>query len=79
MTDQDRDQQIAESAAATGKRPDRVFLCVVDASEELHVALRFAARRAADTVGDGTLAIVVDVDDRFDDTKRRALLLRRAH
>ena len=42
---------------------DRVFLVVVDESEEMHVALRFACRRAEHTGGRVALLYVVEPAD----------------
>ena len=45
---------------APGKPADRVFLVVVDESEELAVALRFACRRARNTGGRVALMYVIE-------------------
>ena len=42
---------------------DRIFLVVVDESEEMHVALRFACRRAEHTGGRVALLYVVEQAD----------------
>ena len=42
---------------------DRIFLCVVDASEEMHVAIRFAGRRAKNTGGRVALLYVMEPAD----------------
>src|ERR1700757_5312753 len=53
------------SAPATGnpKPQERVFLVVVDESEELSVALRYAARRAQHTGGRVALLYVIEPSD----------------
>src|SRR5258708_32586340 len=43
--------------------PERVFLVVVDESEELKVALRYAARRAQHTGGRVALLFVIEPSD----------------
>src|SRR5258708_29184414 len=43
--------------------PERVFLVVVDESEELKVALRYAARRAQHTGGRVPLLFVIEPSD----------------
>ena len=45
------DEQSDAAARKRDKQAERVFLVVVDDSEEMHVALRFASRRAAATGG----------------------------
>lgn len=45
------------------KQAERVFLVVVDESEEMHVALRFAARRAAATGGRVALFSALEPSD----------------
>ena len=50
------------SAEAATKR-ERVFLCVVDSSEEVHVALRFAALRARRSGGRVALLYVIEPGD----------------
>ncbi len=52
----------AESGGAATKpaRGGRTFLCVVDESEELHHALRFACRRAKHTGGRVALLYVIE-------------------
>ena len=52
-----------ENAAEPTTRSDRVFLCVIDSSEELHVALRFAAQRARRTGGRVALLHVMEPGD----------------
>jgi nucleotide-binding universal stress UspA family protein len=48
---------------APGSSDDRVFLVVVDDSEEMGVALRFACRRAGNTGGRVALLFVVEPTD----------------
>ena len=59
MTDKGTPGDVAEPTT----RPDRVFLCVIDSSEELHVALRFAAQRALRTGGQVALLYVMEPGD----------------
>ena len=42
------------------KEPERVFLVIVDDSEEMHVALRFACRRASHSGGRVSLLYVIE-------------------
>lgn len=49
--------------AAPPKRADRMFLCVVDSSAEVHVALRFAALRARRSGGRVALLYVMEPGD----------------
>src|SRR5215472_7705272 len=49
--------------AEGGKAPERVFLVVVDDSEELKLALRYAARRAQHTQGRVALLYVIEPSD----------------
>ena len=51
---------MCESEATPEKHDDRVFLVVVDDTEEMRVALRFACRRAAHTNGRVALLYVVE-------------------
>ncbi len=56
--------ETSEAAARRRDRQDeRVFLVVVDDSEEMHVALRFAARRAAATGGRVALFSALEPSD----------------
>lgn len=48
------------SLEASSERDTRTFLCVVDESEELHQALRYACRRARSTGGRVALLYVVE-------------------
>ena len=57
MSNQDASQD------ADAPRPDRVFLCVIDSSEEVHVALRFAALRALRSGGRVALLYVMEPGD----------------
>lgn len=50
-------------ASIQGKRSDRVFLVVVDETEEMKVALRFACRRARNTGGRVALLFVIEPAD----------------
>ena len=50
----------SSSSEAPGKAAGRVFLVVVDDSEEMQVALRFASRRAMHTGGRVALLYVVE-------------------
>jgi nucleotide-binding universal stress UspA family protein len=45
------------------KRPERVFLVVVDESEEMHVAIRYAALRAKSVGGKVALLYVIEPSD----------------
>jgi nucleotide-binding universal stress UspA family protein len=49
--------------ATQGKRSDRVFLVVVDETEEMKIALRFACRRARNTGGRVALLYVIEPAD----------------
>ncbi len=51
---------MSDSETAAEKHDDRVFLVVVDESEEMNVALRYACRRAAHTNGRVALLYVVE-------------------
>jgi nucleotide-binding universal stress UspA family protein len=51
---------MGETETAAAKHDDRVFLVVVDDTEEMKVALRFACRRAAHTKGRVALLYVVE-------------------
>jgi len=51
---------MSETATTAEKDDDRVFLVVVDGTEEMRVALRFACRRAAHTYGRVALLYVVE-------------------
>ena len=51
------------SAGAPPEAERRMFLVVVDESEELHVALRFACRRAQRTGGRVALLYVMEPSD----------------
>ena len=42
---------------------DRIFLCVIDSTEEVRVAIRFASRRAARTGGRVALLYVMEPAD----------------
>ncbi len=59
IAEQSRQPLQAEQAASAPEIP-RTFLCVVDESEELHQALRFACRRAKATGGRVALLYVVE-------------------
>ena len=57
-----------QSSSASSKgddpsHPERVFLVVVDESEEMQVALRFACRRAQHTGGRVALLYVIEPAD----------------
>ena len=58
----DQDKQVGQSE---GRSSDRTFLCVVDDSPELHVALKFAALRAERTNGRVALLYVIEPADEF--------------
>lgn len=49
-----------QRSSSEPQRPGRTFLCVVDESEELHQALRYACRRARSTHGRVALLYVVE-------------------
>ena len=51
---------MTDSETTAGREDDRVFLVVVDDTEEMRVALRFACRRAAHTDGRVALLYVVE-------------------
>lgn len=57
------DRGAAETAPEPEGGRERVFLCVVDSSEEVHVALRFAALRAKRSGGRVALLYVVEPGD----------------
>jgi nucleotide-binding universal stress UspA family protein len=54
------DRDFGTEAAAPEAVPQRTFLCVVDESEELHQALRYACRRAKSTGGRVALLYVIE-------------------
>jgi nucleotide-binding universal stress UspA family protein len=54
------DSDFGTQAAAPAAMPQRTFLCVVDESEELHQALRYACRRAKSTGGRVALLYVIE-------------------
>ncbi len=56
-------QVASRDANGTAPRSDRVFLCVIDSSEEVHVALRFAALRARRSGGRIALLYVMEPGD----------------
>ena len=56
-------QVTGDEAIPDGPRSDRVFLCVIDSSEEVHVALRFAALRALRSGGRVALLFVMEPGD----------------
>ncbi|MCW5698864.1 MAG: universal stress protein [Rhodospirillales bacterium] len=60
MTESERPDQSGQGADSSAKKASRTFLCVVDESEELHQALRFACRRARNTGGRVALLYVVE-------------------
>jgi hypothetical protein len=51
---------MAETETAAESKDDRVFLVVVDDTDEMRVALRYACRRAAHTEGRVALLYVVE-------------------
>jgi nucleotide-binding universal stress UspA family protein len=51
---------MSETGTTTEKDDDRVFLVVVDGTEEMRVALRYACRRAAHTHGRVALLYVME-------------------
>lgn len=57
------DEATASTTQASGGADQRVFLVVVDNSQEMRVALRFAARRAAHTGGRVALLYVTEPSD----------------
>jgi nucleotide-binding universal stress UspA family protein len=61
MTDTPMQADGADPADAG--QPDRIFLCVVDSSDEKRVALRFASRRANHTGGRVALLYVIEPAD----------------
>jgi nucleotide-binding universal stress UspA family protein len=62
VSTEDRDVEIGASGepAAPPKSVARTFLCVVDETEELHQALRYACRRAKATSGRVALLYVIE-------------------
>ena len=54
---------MAETETAAESNDDRVFLVVVDDTDEMRVALRYACRRAAHTEGRVALLYVVESSD----------------
>jgi nucleotide-binding universal stress UspA family protein len=54
------DSDFGTEAAKPAAVPQRTFLCVVDESEELHHALRYACRRAKSTGGRVALLYVIE-------------------
>lgn len=64
MTDERiEDRGSADTAPGSMPKRDRVFLCIVDSSEEVHVALRFASLRAKRTGGRVALLYVIEPGD----------------
>ena len=63
MTDLPADETVQDPATQAGPSKDRFFLCVVDASAEMRVALRFACRRANHTGGRVALLYVMEPAD----------------
>lgn len=57
------DEATANTKQASGGADQRVFLVVVDNSQEMRVALRFASRRAAHTGGRVALLYVTEPSD----------------
>ncbi len=56
-------QTASQDAEGAPPRSDRVFLCVIDSSEEVHVALRVAALRARRSGGRVALLYVMEPID----------------
>ncbi len=54
------DSDFGTEAVEPAAVPQRTFLCVVDESEELHQALRYACRRAKSTGGRVALLYVIE-------------------
>ena len=64
MSDPGKQSTEASGAASDAKpKNKRIFLVVVDATEEMSVALRFAARRAANTNGRVAMLYVMEPAD----------------
>jgi len=59
----EQDMDTAEIAANLPADAERIFLVAVDGSDELSIALRFAARRAVHTDGRVALVYVVEPND----------------
>jgi nucleotide-binding universal stress UspA family protein len=57
---EDNDVDVDDDKEPIGPDKPRTFLCVVDESEELHQALRFACRRAKNTGGRVALLYVIE-------------------
>ncbi len=55
--------QASDASGEAGHKANRIFLVVVDATEEVGVALRFASRRAANTHGRVALLYVMEPAD----------------
>ena len=60
MIIEDDDTDADEAREAAKARVGRTFLCVVDETEELHQALRYACRRARGTGGRVALLYVIE-------------------
>ena len=60
MIIEDDDTAAGEAGEAAKARVGRTFLCVVDETEELHQALRYACRRARGTGGRVALLYVIE-------------------
>jgi nucleotide-binding universal stress UspA family protein len=63
MSDQVAESNDSDDTNATPYRDSRIFLVVVDATEEMSVALRFACRRASNTGGRVALLYVLEPAD----------------
>ena len=61
MTENSTDADGAPRVGA--EEHDRIFLCVVDSSDEMRIALRFASRRANHTGGRVALLFVIEPAD----------------
>ena len=55
--------EVAGAPSAEADEHDRIFLCVVDSSDEMRIALRFACRRANHTGGRVALLFVIEPAD----------------
>jgi nucleotide-binding universal stress UspA family protein len=61
VAEEDEDAEFGGAhSPAAAETPGRTFLCVVDETEELHQALRYACRRAKSTRGRVALLYVIE-------------------
>lgn len=60
INDDEQEEVLGESQTPNPDVPGRTFLCVVDETQELHQALRYACRRARNTHGRVALLYVIE-------------------